>query len=279
MTQPDEKNKGGRPEQDIFDGDETWDIDGTDFGGDLLFDDVDFTGLDFNLDTGKKRYILPCKQTVTKTIKYRNAVSIARDIGNINEGDRYFILLDGNFIFGDLIEAWVIENQYNILEMTVSTLSLSENNIDSLGNLFYGDYLQKLNIIVSTYFYSHERSNLIPYLYRELDKNNALQFAVARVHTKIYLLKTECGKKIVMHGSANLRTSGNVEQIIIECSNDLYDFNYSFLSEIIEKYKTINKAVEGGELWQVDQTEAAEAVRLEARQALPKREGRQPSQG
>jgi ABC-type Fe3+-citrate transport system substrate-binding protein len=163
--------------------------------------------------------------------------------------------------------------------MTISTLSLSENNIDSLGNLFYGDYLQKLNIIVSTYFFSHERSNLIPYMYRELDKDNRFQLAVARVHTKIYLLRTECGRKIVVHGSANLRTSGNVEQIVFECSEDLYNFNYDWLYKLMDKSKTINKSVEAGELWRIVEAAVENQARQEARQALLKRGEVQQSQG
>jgi len=225
--------------------------------------------LDFSFETEQKRFINPGKKKITsKPIKYRNALQLAKQIGDIKKEDRFFIFLDGNFVFGDFIEAWIVQNQYNVLEMTISTLSMSENNVDSLGNLLHGDYVQKLNIIVSDYFFAHERRDLVPYLYQELDIDNKFQLAVARVHTKVCLLKTECGKKIIIHGSANLRTSGNVEQIVIECDEDLFDFNIQWHQEIIETYKTINKSVGGKYLWQVDQVDLKNTTKNE-KQGLP----------
>ena len=236
------------PQEDMFDQD-VFDIDIAEFEGLDMDDD-----LDFSFETEQKRFINPGKKKITsKPVKYRNALQLAKQIGDIEKEDRFFIFLDGTFVFGDFIEAWIIQNQYNVLEMTISTLSMSENNVDSLGNLLHGDYVQKLNIIVSDYFFAHERRLLVPYMYQELDIDNKFQLAVARVHTKICLPETECGKKILIHGSANLRTSGNVEQIVIECDEDLFEFNDQWHQEIIEKYKTINKSVGGKELWQVDQ--------------------------
>lgn len=260
-----------------FDIDESvFDIDYNDFNN---IDDSEF---DFSFETEKKRYINPGKKkTTTKPVKYRNAMNLARHIGNIQRDDRFFIFLDGNFVFGDFIEAWIIHNNYNVLEMTISTLSMSRNNIDSLGNLFHGDYLQKLNIIVSDYFFSHERRDLVPYMYHELDVDNRFQLAVARVHTKVCLIKTECGREIIIHGSANLRTSGNVEQIVIETDDELYKFNDEWHKEIIEKYKTINKCVGGKELWQADQDNINMSTRQgkpEQKLALPKQDELQPQE-
>ncbi len=230
-------------------------------------DGMDLDDLDFGFETEQKRYINPGrKQIVSKPVKYRNAMQLAKQIGDIEAEDRYFIFLDGNFVYGDFIEAWIIHNQWNVLEMTISTLSMSENNVDSLKTLMVKDYLQELNLIVSDYFFTHERHNLIPYLYKELDEDNKLQLSVARVHTKICLIRTECGKRIILHGSANLRTSKNVEQLVIECDRELYDFNESWHKEIIEKYKTINKTVGAKDLWQADQKNGNMSMKREKRQ-------------
>jgi len=217
--------------------------------------------LDFGFETEQERYINPGRKKIcSQPVKYRHAVSLAKKIGDIGPDDRYFVFLDGNFVFGDFIEAWVIENQWNVLEMTISTLSLSQNNVDSLVNLYVGDYLQKLNIIVSDYFFSHERRYLIPYMYKELDIDNKFQLAVSRVHTKICLIETECGKKIIIHGSANLRTSQNVEQIVIERDPELFEFNESWHKEIIEAYKTINKKVEGKGSWEAADQKSGKTI-------------------
>ena len=53
----------------------------------------------------------------------------------------------------------------------------------------------------------------------------------------------------MIHGSANLRSSSNIEQLVIENSPGLYDFCYDVHAAIIDKHKTINKAVRRTNLW------------------------------
>ena len=90
---------------------------------------------------------------------------------------------------------------------------------------------------------------LIPYIYRQLDIDNRLQLAVANVHTKTAQLETAGGKKIIAHGSANLRSSGSIEQFTIEENPELYDFYDEMFNRILERYATIRKAVWGKSLW------------------------------
>lgn len=216
-----------------------------DFG--INIDDLDID-IDFDLPMAengfKTRYI---KSKIQKNlsenkIKFDNAKKLAKDI-DLGEGERYDVLLSGNFIFGDFIEAFIIRNNIKCIEMTISTLSLDQNNIDSLNNLLTNNYVDKLNLIISDYFYAHERSSLIPYIYDKLDIDDKFQLASAGTHTKIIMLETLGGKKIVIHGSANLRSSSNIEQITIEENKQLYDFHFKYHNAIIEKYKTINKDV------------------------------------
>lgn len=100
---------------------------------------------------------------------------------------------------------------------------------------------------MSAYFYSHERRGLIPYIYKRLDVENRFQLAVAGVHTKTCQFRTLGGRYVVMHGSANLRSCGNIEQFTMEENRELYDF----YDGIVERYKTINKQIRGNELWEM----------------------------
>ena len=63
------------------------------------------------------------------------------------------------------------------------------------------------------------------------------------------MIRTACGKKITIHGSANLRTSSNIEQIVVEHTPGLFDFCAEVHHSIIEKHKTINKPVRRTALW------------------------------
>lgn len=184
-------------------------------------------------------------------VKYKNAMQMARDIGPMNTpGQRVFAVVDGSFIFGDFIEAFLVTHNMLAKRMIISTLSLSQENIDSLKNLIIGDYLHQLDMVVSDYFYSHERHGLVNYMYEHLDADNRFQLAVCRTHTKICLIETDCGQFFTIHGSANLRSSDNIEMFEIENDRALYEFNASWHDEVIQKYQTINKAVRSIDTWQ-----------------------------
>lgn len=215
--------------------------------------ETDFSIDDFNLEIDvsfKTRIIKPPKQKELKeyNLKYDNALKLANDI-SINKAERYFVIINGSFYFGDFIEALVKSKPYHVKKMIVSTLSLNENNVDSFANLLNGGFVDSLDLIVSDYFYSHERSNLIPYIYKELDKGNKFQLAAAGSHCKLCIFETHCGKFVVIHGSANLRTSGNIEQIVIEENKELYKFNLKYQSQILQVFKTINKSIRGRKLF------------------------------
>ncbi len=210
--------------------------------------DLDIPDMDFDIsisDNGfDNRYIKSkvAKEIPASKLKYSNALKLAKKI-KIDKGIRYDVVVAGNFIFGDFIEAFITTNNAKCLQLTISTLSLDQNNVDSLVNLMTGNYVDQLNLIISDYFYAHERGSLIPYIYDNLDKEDRFQLASASSHTKITMFETLGGKKIVMHGSANLRSSSNIEQFTIEENPGLYDFHFDYHSRIIDKYKTINKEI------------------------------------
>lgn len=228
-----------------------------DFNIDIPEIDIEFT-IPMADNGFKNRYTggKICKDLSSKKIKYANAQNLAKDI-KLDFGFRYDCILAGNFIFGDFIEAFLVEHNVKCLHMVISTLSLDQNNVDSLYNLLDGKYIDKLDLIISDYFYAHERRSLIPYLIDKLDIDNRFQLAVAGSHTKICLIETFGGRKIIISGSANLRSSSNIEQIAIEENPDLHEFHFDYHNQIIEKYKLINKSIErhkslrGQELWNV----------------------------
>ena len=233
-------------------------FDDIDFDDDFDFDELDnsfdFDTDNFDLDNmidiseNEIRYIKPpIRRIKQQYVKYQYATDLAKKI-QLKKDERIYCVVDGTFIFGDLIEALAVTKDIYIDELTISTLSMSENNVDSLANLLNGGYLGKLNLIVSDYFFSHERNKLIPYIYRNLDIDNKFQLAVCNTHCKITLMKTN-DNYIVMHGSANLRSSANIEQIMIENNQELYDFNYEFLNNILETYQTIKKPIRGKTMW------------------------------
>ena len=72
------------------------------------------------------------------------------------------------------------------------------------------------------------------------------------------IFETYNGGYVIIHGSANLRSSSNIEQFMIEENEELYKFNFEFQKRIVEEYKTIKKSIRSKKLWQVVQTEIQE---------------------
>lgn len=233
---------------------------------DFYIPEFDPGGLDFDIDLSdfadaspetanlpplETRYIKPEKYTMRDDqVMYQNAQKLARAL-RLDKGMRADCIIDGAFIFGDFIEAFIVAHEARCREMLVTTLSMSQDNIDSFHELIELGWVEKLDIVISDYFFSHEKNGLIPYMYQQLDIDDIFQLSVAGIHTKTCQFLTYGGKKIVMHGSANLRSSGNIEQFCIEENPKLYDFYKDSFSKVIEKFKTINKAIRHESLWQV----------------------------
>lgn len=208
--------------------------DGVDLGAFDTSDDIDLSN----------RYLMPKmpKRVKHRSVSYDRAVDLVNDCKDqIMAGETVHCLLSGNFIFGDFFEAFAVETNSLIDELIISTLSLGQDNVDSLKNLLKGDYVQSLGLIVSDYFWSHNRHNA-PYIFKSLDIDDKFQFAVSGTHTKIALIKIG-NQKIVVSGSANLRSSRCVEEMTIQTSSDLYDFHAEWHNLILQKYGVINKAV------------------------------------
>lgn len=186
------------------------------------------------------RYSAPreCKDVPEELTNYARAEDMARGM-RLAPGCRHYQMVSGAFIFGDFIEALLREQHIQAAEMTISTYSLSRNNIDSLRGLLETGHIEKLNLIISAGQHSHELHGLVPYLLKHLDIDSRFQYAAAGTHCKLCIFETLQGNKVVMHGSANLRSSGNIEQFVLEENPSLYDFNHAYQQRILARYAII----------------------------------------
>ena len=219
--------------------------------GDESDEEQDFTLFDYDRTDNNSdvRYMRPRPTRMpTACVRYDNAEALAREL-RLTEGVRIDCMLSGSFIFGDFIEAFLREKNCKAVTMTIGTLSRSRENVDSLYLLMTKGFVDNLRLMVSDYFYGHERRDIVPYIYKRLDIGNRFQMGVARVHTKSCHFRSLGGTKIVMHGSANLRSSGNVEQLTIEEDPALYDFYEETYDLLFRNYNTINHAVTSRSSW------------------------------
>lgn len=205
--------------------------------------DLDFTVDDFELldDPEDKRILRPkmARAAVFTSVDYTYAKQMAEGV-NLEKGARTTVIVPGNFIFGDLLEALILDRGIDADELTISTLGMSQDNVDSLKNIMLDRQNMRLNLILSGYFYSHEKYSLIPYIYEELDIDNRFQCAFTNTHMKVALIHSKKGTHYTLTGSANMRSASCLEQFDMEEGEERYSFFYSALSALIEKYKTID---------------------------------------
>ncbi len=202
------------------------------------FLDGDSTALEFNIgdfnltedaSPARTRYTKPTFSKKPVTVDYKNAQDLARSI-ILYPGEQIHALVKGDFIFGDFLEALLVEKGARAKNAFISTLSMSQNNVDSLRTLLRIGAIGHLTLMISNYFYSHEKNNLIRYLLAELDIDNRLDLIVCRNHTKITLLEI-ANLRLVLSGSSNLRSSQSIEQFVLQDSPELFAFYKSFFTD------------------------------------------------
>ena len=230
-----------------------------------MVDELDFSLAAF-ADGGKDDGLRTCRyrmpriyESIGAPLMYDRARDLARDI-ELHPGAREFVFVSGNFVFGDIIEAMVVgEGKMYPKRMSIQTLSMSAENVDSLRNVVDAcPMMESLRLVLSDYFFAHERGKggLVPYLCDVLDTGNVdFDLAFASIHTKIISIETLGGNFVVMDGSANLRSSRNIEQFRIECDEGLYRFVEDFTDRVFNAYSVVNKdrkrpkGVRSHEMW------------------------------
>jgi hypothetical protein len=165
------RNAFGEP---LYDGQDFevqgFEVEAPDLGFDV--DDFDVDNLDlFDYDrednNSDVRYMRPRPSIMpTACVRYDNADALAREI-DFKAGMRYDMFVSGSFIFGDFIEAFLRHNNCKAVKMTIDTLSMSKENVDSLFLLMDLGFIDNLRLMVSDYFYGHERRDIVPYIYKK----------------------------------------------------------------------------------------------------------------
>ena len=241
-----------------------------DFDLDFDLDDFDMIDEDMGEPPEPQKRILKARvdrDEIFHKAMFANAEAFADQI-DLTPGARTFAWVSGSFIFGDVIEALVTRRNVGIKKLYIATLSISQENIDSLKNvmLMMGDELERLVLVMSGYQYSHEKFGLVPYMYEELDDGTErVQIVFGGWHCKIITIETTDGETITIHGSANLRSSNSVEQVMIEVgAKDLHDFNVQIMEGIADRFGTVNYKAERHQLHRLEGREAWRATQWQA---------------
>lgn len=198
-------------------------------------EDLDFDLDDFDLEERepdtRTRILQPRidKSVLTQVCHFDHALELADKI-DLSGQTRTFAWVSGSFIFGDILEALWRRRNIDIKNLSMVSLSIS---------------IERFDLVCSAYFYSHYKFDMIPYLYQQLGNDPRVQIAFGAYHQKIITLETHHGNTLTIHGSANMRSSMNIEQMMFEPNNlELHDFNARMIADICDNYGTINHNAE-----------------------------------
>lgn len=199
--------------------------------GDFKFD---FSSLDFS---GPEDEVSEIGRVYTGPVEFDNAEKMADYIDYSRD---YFAIVKGSFIFGDFIEALCYKKQLHPTAIYLTTLGMSKENADSLVNLV--DYLhcEKLNLVVSSYFYAVERAKIMRYMTQEFS-GKPIDIAVLRSHCKIALILAPEGNTLIS-GSANLSSSSNLEQFVLMHDSAAVDWTRRKLDDIMTRFSVFRGA-------------------------------------
>ena len=147
----------------------------------------------------------------------------------VGPDDRTHCVLRGDFVLCDLIPH-VLAAHGECPHLRIATLGMSVANADTLACLVERGSVRELTIVVSHYFQQVDKTTTFRMVAARLAGKAKL--AVTRSHAKVILLPTAQGDAYVFEGSANLRSSDNLEQMLVVNDRETHDFHAAWIDQL-----------------------------------------------
>lgn len=165
-------------------------------------------------------------------IKPLNAEFIKNHIP-AQDGQMSYLLLNGNCSGIDLVMAIIaaLTAKWGSPEsLVMSSLSMNQDTIDKLATL-----PMEKKILLSSYFLATNENNIVGRSWRDGTLARAkIKIGIWRNHTKIVCINGP-SYKIFIHGSANLRSAGDVNSMAVHFDSKLWEMNSNWISHLIER--------------------------------------------
>lgn len=158
-----------------------------------------------------------------------------------NESESLHALMTGRYDLTALIAVILGKHKRGCDHLRIATLSFNRKNIDHLANLLASN-VRRLTLLYSSFHREHSPETCRE-LHRRLRKEAAgrCRMAATRNHAKVVTMEFPGGERLVMEGSANLRTNSNQEQVTIIRSRDLHNWHAGWIDGMVTKHETEEK--------------------------------------
>lgn len=168
------------------------------------------------------------RRGIKQLIRPENAQAVLAHLPD-HPAERTHCILRGDFVLCDLIPA-IIQASGPCGHLRIATLGLSVANADTLACLVERGFVDQLTLVVSHYFQQVDKATVFRAVENRL--RGLARLVITRCHAKVICLPLETGDTYVIEGSANLRSSDNLEQIAITNDPDTHDFHVSWIDEL-----------------------------------------------
>jgi hypothetical protein len=109
---------------------------------------------------------------------------------------------------------------------------MSPANAITLAELVESGAVGKLTLVVSHYFRQVDKLTAFRQVSARLE--GLTEIVVARNHAKVILIPTDAGDFYVIEGSANLRSSDNLEQMFVVNDEETHAFHANWLDHLAQ---------------------------------------------
>jgi len=167
-------------------------------------------------------------------VKAENALVVARRVPGV--GGETHCILKGDFVLGDLLGP-LLDGKY-CEHLRIATLGMSGYNADLLVRLKREGRFGRLTMVVSHYFEGVNRSTVFAEVQEKLA--GVAEWVVMRSHAKVICMTRSGGVGepvedwLVVAGSANLRSSDNLEQMTIYNDREVHEFHAEWIDHVRE---------------------------------------------
>ncbi len=157
-------------------------------------------------------------------------------------GEALHALMTGRFDLCHLLLCVLDKLPGPVLEMRVATLSYNAANLAELLRLLDGGKVRRLGFLVSAFFRDHTPEVFTPTVAAFHDRGQ--RFAAARNHAKVITIDAGAAGKLVIEGSANLRSNSNQEQLALIHDAGLHDWHSAWIDALIDRHQTNGPAID-----------------------------------
>jgi hypothetical protein len=152
------------------------------------------------------------------------------------EGEATHAIMSGRYDLMVLLAAVLEFYASGCESLRIATLSYNDRNTLEMAELLRSGRVAALALLCSAFFKAHNPDQFAAAKREAAGFPGRWRLAAARNHCKVVL--ADFGqRRLVLEGSANLRTNGNLEQLLIVQDAELFSWHAGWIDELVSRYE------------------------------------------